>query len=106
MIYLASPYSHPDAAVRQQRYEAVATFVAERFGGRVIFSPIVYSHNMAVAYDLPLDAAAWQRFNNAMQYAAKETWVLMLPGWEQSRGVQYEIEFAKQFDHEITYVEA
>lgn len=41
MIYLASPYSHPAPAVRQERYEAAcaatATLTRE---GHPVFSPI------------------------------------------------------------------
>ena len=45
MIYLASPCSHPDPAVREQRYQAacraVAALLHER---RLVFSPIVNGH--------------------------------------------------------------
>lgn len=106
MIYLASPYSHPSSTVRALRYHAVAEFVAKRFGTDVIFSPIVYTHYMADMNALPTDAASWQNFNDNMQRAASETWVLKLPGWGQSLGVTHEIEYARALGQDVIYFEA
>ena len=56
MIYLASPYSHPDPAVMEQRFETacrVAGWLMAR--GEIVFCPIAMSHSVAVRYDLPRD---------------------------------------------------
>jgi hypothetical protein len=61
MIYLASPYSHPDPAVRQERYEAVCQAAAELISrGHIVFSPVAHSHTIAT-YGLPGDWEFWQR---------------------------------------------
>ena len=45
MIYLASPYTHCDHAVRLERYRAVCRAAAGLIRrGRVVFSPIAHSH--------------------------------------------------------------
>lgn len=74
MIYLASPYSDPDPAVREQRYEAAcAATVAMLRAGHVVFSPIVHSHPL-VAYGLPTDWAFWQRVNGDHLLFATKSW--------------------------------
>ena len=45
LIYLASPYSHPDPAVRKQRFEDVCRCAAKLIlQGQVVFCPIAHSH--------------------------------------------------------------
>jgi hypothetical protein len=60
MVYLASPYSHPDPAVREQRFHAACRATAALLrAGCVVFSPIVHSHAL-VAHGVPTDWAFWQ----------------------------------------------
>ena len=48
MIYLASPYSHPDAVVREQRFRDVCLAAARLIrAGQIVFSPIAHSHPIA-----------------------------------------------------------
>jgi nucleoside 2-deoxyribosyltransferase len=45
VIYLASPYSHPDPAVRQCRFELACMAAARRMErGLIVYSPIAHSH--------------------------------------------------------------
>lgn len=106
MIYLASPYSHKHAYMRALRYKAVEKFVAERFGHAIIFSPILYTHHMARRQELPTDAASWKFFNDQMMNLATIMWVLMIPGWKESLGVQNEIAYANDIGLPIEYIEA
>ena len=55
MIYLASPFTHPDPIVRQARLEAACRVAAELTRqGKTVFSPI--AHSCAIArYGLPDD---------------------------------------------------
>ena len=100
-IYLASPYSGNE----QANYEAAARFVADRMReGYIIFSPIVHCHQIAVDYGLPGDFEFWQHYNYEMLAAAGKLWVLKLPGWEESRGVQAEILYATRSHIPIEHV--
>lgn len=104
MIYLASPYSHPDPAVRQERYEQ--TMAAQAFllrEGRYVYSPIVASHPMALAHDLPTDAGWWKKYNHGMMNVCSEVFVLRLDGWDTSVGVLDEIAFALHYGIPITH---
>lgn len=104
MIYLASPYSHPDPAVRQERYEqAMAAQAYLLREGVYTYSPIVACHPMALAHDLPTDAGWWQNYNFAMMSMCNWLFVLELDGWDNSVGVQAEIRWAQQFQMPITH---
>ena len=94
MIYLASPYSHDQAAVRESRFEAVRAVTGKLIRvGHVVFSPIVYSHQFAESHGT--DFAAWEQFDLTIIAVCRELWVLRLGGWETSKGVWNEIEYAK-----------
>lgn len=106
MIYLASPYSHPDPAIRQQRYEQVCQAAAAMIrNGWIIFSPIAHSHGM-VAYDVPGDWEHWQEVDQSYIALCERLVVLKIDGWEESKGVAAEIAFAVDIGMAVSYVEA
>lgn len=107
MIYLASPYSHSDAAVRQMRYEKAARwamcFIRQ---GIPAFAPIPFIHpNLPYLEGVKTDAATWQEFNTGFLCHCSAMYVLMLDGWEHSLGLQQEIKLAKELYIPITYVD-
>lgn len=92
MIYLASPYSHPDDRVQEERYLQTmhaASLLMKR--GLIIFSPIVHCRPMAIRFNLPHHAAFWQNYNFGMLAKADELKILCLDGWEESKGIAGEI---------------
>ena len=104
LIYLASPYSHQDPYIRIQRFERVCAWTASllRKGG-IIFSPIAHSHPL-VRYGLPEDFEFWKRFDTTILSRCQELWVLELPGWRESKGVQSEIDIALEHDLSVWYL--
>jgi hypothetical protein len=106
VIYLASPYTHHDPDVQEQRYRqamaAAAHYIRE---GRVIYSPIVACHPMALAHDLPGDWSYWQAFDRDIISRCDCLWVLCLPGWQHSHGVQAEIEIAIGYNKRVEYID-
>jgi hypothetical protein len=105
MIYLGSPYSHPDPAVRQKRFEAACRAAAELIRrGTTVFSPIVYSH-MVCRYGVPLDWRFWERHDRQFIEVCDEVVVLMFPGWQESVGVKAEIEIARALGKPVTFME-
>lgn len=106
MIYVASPYYHPEAKVREHRAKLVTNFVYHALKEKyVVFSPIMYLHDLAVARDLPKDAEFWKGFNVSMIRRAEGMFVLRMIGWETSRGVQHEISLAREINLPITWVD-
>ena len=105
MIYLASPYSHPDAEVRQQRFDAVCQVAAALLRrGQMLFSPIAHSHPIA-RYGLPKDWAFWRRYDRLHLERCGELVVLMLDGWRESIGVAAEIDIAGELGKPVRYLE-
>lgn len=98
MIYLASPYSHPDPLIMKTRFLLAEQTVAvyTRVGAHV-YSPIVHYHELAGKYKLPTDFQFWRRINMDMLRLAADMWVLDIPGWESSAGVQAEIKMWNEF---------
>lgn len=105
LIYLASPYSHPDPLVVQRRFEIVASLTGALFQqGLSVFSPIAYSHQFALAgcggtFD------TWKEFDIEMLMKCHLLAVLCLDGWNASKGVDAEIDMAEyQLEIPIVYV--
>ena len=94
MIYLASPYSDPDPAIRLWRFEAACKATAQMLrAGLIVFSPVVHSHPLT-QYGLPSDWKFWQRYDRAYLEACSALAVLTLDGWRESEGVSSEIKAA------------
>lgn len=106
MIYVASPYSHPNPIVEDHRFEVAQEYVAACFRQRLAaFSPIVYCHPIARKHKFPGDAMFWKSFNNNIMRRAEHVHVLQLVGWRESKGVQYELMMAQELSIEIIFVE-
>lgn len=102
LIYLASPYSHPDPRVREQRFEAVVRASVRLMveTGAIVYSPIAASHPIAKASGGSVrgDWRAWAELDRAIIAACSSVYVLALPGWEASEGVEEEIGIAHDLD--------
>jgi len=114
-IYLASPYSVKQkvsetqaAIIRKRRFEKVCKYAAKLMKeGELVFCPIAHSHPIEVI-GMPgevNDGDFWLKQDFAVLQFCKELRVLMMDGWEQSSGVQREIEFAHQLNIPVSYVE-
>lgn len=103
--YLASPYSHPDWLVREVRFRAVevaAHTLMKR--GVAVFSPIVYTHALAIKNKLPFTAGYWENLNETMVRASGELRILMLPQWKESQGIARERNWAQQYNIPVRYL--
>ena len=106
LTYLALPYSDPDQRVRQYRFEVANRWAAKLMDemGWVIFSPISHSHPIAEAGGLPRCFAFWEPFDRAYLSVSCMLVVIKLDEWEQSVGVQSEIEMAREMSLPILYL--
>lgn len=106
-VYLASPYSHPEEAVRHSRYLAACRKAAEYASqGISIFAPIAQSHPVADFMDekLRMDFELWMRLDLPILRFASSLHVLTLDGWDKSRGVAREIAYANHVGIPVEYV--
>lgn len=105
MIYLASPYSHIDPAVRLQRFETVC-FVAANLmkEGHHIFSPIAHTHPICLKLDLPFAFEFWKSLDEEMITFCSDFWIVRMDGWSISKGVAAETAFAVKLGKSIRYI--
>jgi hypothetical protein len=106
IVYLATPYTSKDSAVKEERVRKVNEVAAKLINkGEIIFSPISMAHPIAVVGGLPGNWEFWDEFDRAYLNCCCKMYVLMLDGWEESTGVQAEIKIAEEFGLEIEYLD-
>ena len=115
MIYLACPYSHDNMGIREWRYKRVTEAAAILVFTRKIpvYSPITQTHPMDVHRILHMPDVKlgdehdfWlNMFDFPFLRTCSNLAVLMLPGWEESKGVSMELKEAKWLGLEIEYLE-
>jgi len=104
MLYLAVPYSHPEAGVRHDRFVKVNLAAAALMRqGFLVFSPISHGHPICSAGALPGSWQYWENVSRAILQLCKLLIVLQLDGWEDSTGVVNEIRIAKELGIPIEY---
>jgi len=93
MIYLASPYSHPNPAARAIRARLASNFQVRALQAGVhLYSPIAAHHGQSE--QLPHADAFWRPLNEDMILRSDAVWVLCIHGMPQSVGCQREVRFA------------
>ncbi len=106
LTYLASPYSHADPLVIEQRYQAVCQAAAKLMEHGPVFSPVAHSHHIAdhMRPCLRLDHDFWLTQDFAVLERCSRMVVLMLPGWTESYGVREETRFARIHHIPVEYM--
>ena len=109
LIYLASPYSHPDTNVITRRVLEVQDATARLIeAGHLIFSPIVHSHNILSSLSNPDEAATnfdfWRDYDLKMIDKCDELWILRLDGHTRSKGVHAELYHALDRGIPVKYI--
>lgn len=103
LVYLASPYSHNNPAVREMRYEMARIVTSNLIQeGHAVFSPIVYGKPMEKV--IGTDYLSWKNLNDTILAVCSSMIVLTLDGWEDSKGIAYELKFAKGRKIPVTYM--
>ena len=106
LIYLASPYSSHDDAIRDGRFEAACreSAILMREGVH-IYSPIAHTHPIAMRGNLPTGWEFWESYDRVMIAACAEVWVLTIDGWDTSRGVAAEMRIAGEMGKPVRLIE-
>ncbi len=107
LVYLAAPYTHRCKMTQQMRFHAiniVAAYLMKELG-LFIFSPISHSHPIAEDGEIPTTWEFWRPYDEEILRCCGRMIVLTLPGWEESKGVQAEIEIATKLGIDISYLD-
>lgn len=97
LIYLATPYNHPDPEVRADRFRTACRIAAALMReGVLLFCPIAHTHPIAEDGELPKGWDYWRAYDRKMLSGCAELWIAMMDGWEQSEGIRGEIEIAQE----------
>ncbi len=106
-VYLSSPYTHPDPAVRESRFKAACKAAAKLMvEGHAVFAPISHSHPIDLEFDVPKSGAFWKAQDIPLLRHASRMVVLQIPGWAESRGIAWELEMARSLNIPIEFMEA
>lgn len=108
LVYLASPFSSKNKFTEECRYEAVtraAALIKRKYPDIVMFLPITQSYNM-VRHIPSLGGSfdKWEGDDLFMVGISDELWILKLPGWDTSIGVNAERDYAKSLGKKIVYI--
>jgi hypothetical protein len=107
MIYLASPYAHPEAAIQEWRASMAARAAAVLIArGHLVISPIAHGHAI-VQQDVlrQISGERWYEYGFELLRRCEQLWVLELAGWQESQGVQREIEIARSKGIPLTSID-
>lgn len=107
LVYLASPLTNPDAAVRAQRTAAVGKACGWLMNNRqdvFFFSPICSADAIAKECELPYQWEFWSAIDECMLSRCEEIWVLCIPGFQKSTGVTAERKIAARLGLPLKFV--
>ncbi len=106
VVYLATPYSHPDAMKRDERYRQ-SIFLCGHLLRQGIspYSPICHSHPIADAMRLPFAYDYWRQLDERFIRACDCVCVAQMDGWHESVGIQSEVALAESLDIPVYHFE-
>jgi hypothetical protein len=106
LVYLAVPYSHQSANVREMRFREANRISARIMdAGILIFSPISHTHPIALAGKLPLGWDFWERYDRAYLVVCRALVVLRLDGWQESKGVAAETKIMDELARPVYHLD-
>ena len=112
-LYLAGPYSPIEkagpwrkASIMGARFEQLNEIAGKLMKqGYIVFSPISHSHPISLHIGNSLSHAFWLEQDRFYMNACDECWVAKLPGWRESKGVNYEIWYFRMAGKPVKYLE-
>lgn len=93
LVYLTTPYSKYPSGLHEAFMESARIAGMLLLAEIKVYSPISHTHPIALYAGIdPLDHDIWLPFDQTMMNMADCMVIANMEGWEQSRGIQHEIE--------------
>lgn len=104
--YLGSPYSKYPTGLYDAFFQACRARGLLVRAGILCFCPVVHSHNVAEICGMdPRSHAIWMPSERPIMEAAMGLIVLKLEGWDESVGLAEEIDFFREKNLPVVYME-
>jgi hypothetical protein len=107
MIFLATPYTHPDENVMETRRTnvcVISSLLLEK--GIFSFSPLIYGLELIKHSHLEDKSFAyWEQYCESLLKKSDELYVINCDGWENSKGLLAEIKFFSQFNKNMYFID-
>lgn len=107
MVYLASPYTHPNFFVRLYRFYKITKIAAQLYKKKKVcmFLPITQSAMMGwLVKGLGSTFKSWKDVDLKAIRKCDEVWVVRMKGWDKSIGVLAELEYARKHYKIVRFV--
>ena len=106
LVYLATPYTKYYIGQENAANDAAKIAAKLLASGVAIYSPIVYTHQLAIHGNLnPLDHSLWLPFDQPFLDVCNCLCVLKLKGWQESFGIDFEIKDFTAKEKMIVYLD-
>ncbi len=99
--YLASPYSHSDKAIQEQRVKQVAEKAVQLINSGIpVISPIVHNVGLINHCNDAMEGGwhNWGRLDEAMLSSCKYMIIYEMDGWKESKGIEAEKEICERLN--------
>lgn len=98
MIYVATPYSHPELYTRVERYRSALAVVAELAKHRLnCYSPIVHWHHVNLEHKLDFGHhELWKWSDIPMMDLSVCGLFVKIQGWQTSKGMKHEETYMRE----------
>jgi len=106
--YLASPYSHPDPKVQEQRANQVAEMAVKLINsGLNVISPIVHNTGLIQRCEQAKIGGwvNWGRLDESMIYACDYMIIYRMNGWDESVGVDAEFKICQRLNRPVFFID-
>lgn len=106
LYYLATPYSKFEGGHHRAFVAAVKLCARLAEAGHKVYSPIAHCHPLTEHGGIdPLDHSFWLPFQEPMMRACDVLLVATFDGYQQSKGVQHEIQFFTRANKQLLQVD-
>ena len=100
MIYLASPYTKLSPSERDEVVSDCKVIVSQ-FKNSLIYSPIIYSHQIADSYDYD----AWIKHGLTILEVCDRMLIYSYTGWMVSKGIKLEVEKMLKLERPVLVID-